>query len=118
MKQTLPKIAIVQINCLTGNITQNKNKIEEYILKAQKNSIEILVFPKNILLGINAKDLNKDKTLIIACENIKKELKEKYKSIKLIFDDEKIENINIENEGQKNCYGSYDAKIKSYLKKK
>ena len=113
----LPKIAIAQINCLTGAIKENLQKVEKYVLDAQKQNVDILVFPKNTVIGVNSKDLSKDKTLVLTIENGKKELKEKYKNIKIIFDDEKNEGLCIYNEGQKYCHGSFEATLKRFLKK-
>ena len=118
MTQILPKTAIAQINSHTGSIKNNAKKVEEYILKATEKNVEVLIFPKNILLGINAKDLIKDKNLISACEKIKKELKEKYKNIKLVFDEEKIADFDIKNEGQKYCYGAFETNLKNIIRQK
>ena len=115
--KTLPKIMIAQINCFTGAIKENLKKAEKYILDAQKQNADVLIFPKNIIIGVNPKDLSKDRTLFEASEKGKKELKEKYKNIKLIFDDEKVENADIYNRGQKYCYGSFEKELKTLLKK-
>ena len=108
MEQKLPKIAIAQINSCVGAVKENSKKIENCILKAQKQNVEILIFPRNIILGINSKDLIKDKSLFIKCEEVKKNLKKKYKNIKLLFENEQIEGLTVNNEGWKYCFGKFE----------
>ena len=107
MKKILPKIAIAQINSCQGAINENSEKIEDYIRKAQKQNVEILIFPRNIILGINSKDLKNDKTLFIQCEEVKKNLRKKYKNIKLLFENEQIESFKVNNEGWKYSFGKF-----------
>ena len=56
----MKKIAIAQINSITGALSENKNHIETFIEQAIQKNVEVLIFPKNIILGINAKDLQYD----------------------------------------------------------
>ena len=107
MKQQLPKIAIAQINSCPGAIKENSQNIEKYIKKAQKENVEILIFPRNTILGINSKDLKKDKNFFIKCEEVKKNLRKKYKNIKLLFENEQIEGFKINNEGWKYRFGEF-----------
>ena len=102
------KIAIAQINSYTGAFEKNKIHLEKYIQKAIDNNIEILIFPKNIILGINSKDFENDKILIQRQQNIQNELKNKFKNIELIFEDKISEEINIINTPQRYCFGNFE----------
>lgn len=105
------KIAIAQMNSLIGEINKNSQNVEKFITQAISKKVNILIFPRNILLGINAKDLTEDEALILRVNNIKKGLKEKYRDIILVFDDEYIEGININNNGQKYYFGNFEREI-------
>ena len=51
------KIALAQINSLTGNILFNEKKILECIFKAQKQKAHLLIFPEMALNGYSPLDL-------------------------------------------------------------
>ena len=52
------KIALAQLNSTVGNLENNKNKILQYVFKAQENSADIVLFPKNAVLGGNIESLS------------------------------------------------------------
>ena len=114
----MKKIAIAQINSITGALSENKNHIETFIEQAIQKNVEVLIFPKNIILGINAKDLQYDNGLLTRQKEIQKDLKTKYNNIDLIFDDEKPENFEgkIFNIPQKYCYESFKTNLERALK--
>ena len=51
------KIAFAQINSLMGNIASNEKKIRQYILKAHKQKVQLMVFPEMALSGYPPLDL-------------------------------------------------------------
>ena len=113
----MKKIAIAQINSIVGAIEQNKKHAEKFIQKSIDSNVDILVFPKNILLGINAKELENDRSLISKKEFAQIELQNKYKNIKLVFD-EYIENgINIYNNPKKYCFNDILTEIENFKSK-
>lgn len=114
MKKLLKKkTAIAQINCLTGNLKQNTEHVEEYINLALKQNVEVLIFPKNIILGINAKDLNNNKELLVQKEKYQDILKAKYNNIELIFDEEVFDDTQIENNLKRYCYDEFWTYLKN-----
>lgn len=106
------KIAIAQINTKTGSLTENSKKVEYYIQKAQKLNIETLIFPKDIILGVNLKSLKLDKILCEKAEKLKQDLKNRYKNIEIVFDDEKSENMTINNIPQRYCFKNTNSLMK------
>ena len=55
------KIALAQINSLTGNILFNERKIREFIIRAKKNNAQLIIFPEMALNGYSPLDLLKRK---------------------------------------------------------
>ena len=108
MKNLLKKkTAIAQINCLTGALKQNAEHAEEYIKLALEQNVEVLIFPKNIILGINAKDLYKDHELMAQQTAYQNNLKTKYHNIELVFDEEIFDDVQIENDFKRYCYDDF-----------
>ena len=68
------KTAIAQINCTTGALKENAAHVEEYINLALKKNAQILIFPKNIILGVNAKDLYKNHKLLAQQEKLQNDM--------------------------------------------
>ena len=64
------KIAIAQINTITGNIGYNAEKIKEYSAKAKEQGAELVVFPQLSLPGGFAKDLYLRKDFLNNCESV------------------------------------------------
>ena len=119
MKKLLKKkTAIAQINCMTGALKKNAEHVEEYINLALKQNIEILIFPKNIILGINAKDLYKNHKLVAEQEKYQNQLKTKYNNIKLVFDEEVFDDAQIEDDIQRYCYDDFCTYIEKTKKQK
>ena len=112
------KTAIAQINCLTGALKENTAHVEEYINLAIKQNVEILIFPKNIILGINAKDLEKNHELIAQQEKYQNILKQRYNNIELIFNEEIFDNTQIENDFQRYCYDDFLLYLENIKKRK
>ena len=114
----MKKVAIAQINSITGALSKNKKHIETFIEQAVQKNIEILIFPKNIILGVNTKDLQYDNSLLFRQKKIQQELKTKYKNIELVFNEEKPDNLDgkIFNIPQKYCYNSFENNLKKALK--
>ncbi|MBQ7450067.1 NAD(+) synthase [bacterium] len=110
------KTAIAQINSLTGAIKQNAEHVEEYINLALNKNIEVLIFPKNIILGINAKDLYKNNELIIQQKKIQNLLKSKYEQIEIIFDEQEFTDAKIINNPKRYSYGEFWT-FSEYLKR-
>ena len=112
MKKLLKKkTAIAQINCLTGALKQNAEHVQKYIELALEKNVEVLIFPKNIILGLNAKDLYKNHELIAKQEQYKNQLKSKYSDIDLIFDEEIFDDAQIEDDLKRYCYDDFWAYI-------
>ena len=49
-------IGLAQINLIAGNLKYNSNKIIEYIQQASSLNLDIVVFPKNAMLGFDMVD--------------------------------------------------------------
>ena len=113
----MKKTAIAQINSLTGAIGENTLLVEKFIKKAIDENIETLIFPKNILIGINAKSFECDFQFLRKQTEIQKSLKDKYKNIELIFDN-KIEGATIFNTPQKYSYGGFENRLRALMDKK
>ena len=107
MKLLKKKTAIAQINCMTGALKENTAHVEKYINLALKQNVQILIFPKNIIIGINAKDLYKNHELLSQQEKLQNELKLKYNNIELIFDEEIFDDAQIENDFKRYCYDDF-----------
>ena len=119
MKNLLKKkTAIAQINCLTGALKQNAEHAEEYIKLALKQNVEVLIFPKNIILGINAKDLYKDHELMAQQTTYQNDLKTKYNNIELVFDEEIFDDVQIENDFKRYCYDDFLAYLDNIKNRK
>lgn len=58
------KIALAQINSLTGNIAHNEQKIRQVIVKAKKQNAHLLIFPELALNGYSPLDLLKRKIFL------------------------------------------------------
>ncbi len=105
-------LAIAQLNSHTGALSENKSHVEEFINKALEKHVDVLFFPKNILIGANLKSLEFDETLKEKSKKIQSELCENYPDIELVFDAE-FEGTNIFNEPQKYSYGSFEKRLNS-----
>lgn len=73
------RIAIAQISTSPGNIVDNKKKIIKYIIRAKRESADIIIFPELAVPGYMSLDLmlhqNFIKENLKAIENIKKHTK-------------------------------------------
>ena len=108
-----PNIAIAQINPIPGDINYNKNKILDYIKKAQEKNIELVIFPQMSLYGHHKEDMLEKFTFIFEqIKNALDEIREKttitalvgypikeeneiYDSFALICNNEIIENVKV-----------------------
>lgn len=51
------KIALAQLNPISGDVEYNKNKAIEYIKKAKEDKVELIVFPELFLIGYPLGDI-------------------------------------------------------------
>ena len=63
---TKNKIAIAQINTKSGDLEYNAKLIIENIIEAQKNNVDLVIFPELALCGIGLKDAIKRHPIIAA----------------------------------------------------
>lgn len=78
------KIGLGQIKYETGNLKKNLKKIQEFILKARKEEVDLLVFPELSLTGYSLKSHLIPKVALRLDDPIVEILKEESKDISLV----------------------------------
>jgi NAD+ synthase (glutamine-hydrolysing) len=71
------RIAVAQINATLGDITENKNKILDFTLRAKKMKAQLVVFPESCLLGYHPFDLLERTELVSDLEKAVQEIQKK-----------------------------------------
>ena len=107
------KIALAQINPIVGNLKYNTKKILEFVERAKRENVELLIFPEMCLTGYPPKDLLLKKNFIDANQEALIKIAQECKTITIILGFVDAENKSKDN-SKNNGETKEENKIKLY----